>query len=323
MDTVLFTHNIPRAGLEGLLAECRAIFPPEGQYAFTQEELVAHAPEAEGIFAAGPVNRAVIAAGSRLRVIGNYGAGYDRVDTEAAAERQIPVTNLTESTALPTAEVALSLLLSVYRRIPELDEILHDGQSESVFGMGKAMGRTLKGETLGIVGMGHIGRKMGLLCHTLGMEILYTQRTPLPPEVLPFPAEYLPDGEMLPRCGALSLHLPHTPETHHWLNRERLALLPRRAVVINTARGGVLDTAALAEALKAGMLYGAGLDVYPGEPHVPEILLDCPHTVLTPHIGTNTPASRAEMAAETADCILRILRGQPPRNIVNGIVPRA
>ncbi len=321
MDTILFTHNIPREGLEEILNTCVVLFPPEGKYAFSEEELAFNVQEADAIFAAGPISRRVITAGTRLKVIGNYGAGYDKIDTIAAAEWNIPVTNLTESTALPTAEVALALLLSLYRRIPELDELLHNGRGKEVFGMGKAMGRTLKGETLGIVGMGNIGQKMALLCHTLGMEILYTQRSLLPVNTLPFPATYLPVKDMLPRCGALSLHLPYTPETHHWLNREKLSLLPQRAVVINTARGGVLDTVALAEALKNNRLAGAGLDVFPNEPDIPEILLDCPHTVFTPHIGTNTAISRREMAAETADCILRILRGMPPRNIVNGVLP--
>ena len=318
--TVLLTHSIPTRGMEALFDACRVIMPPEGAYTFTPEALVDAARDVDAIFAAGPVPAAVIEAARRLRIIANYGAGYDRVDVEAAARRGIPVTNLTRSTSLPTAEMALTLLLSVARRVPELDGALRGGEPESVFGMGKAMGRTLDGLTLGIVGLGNIGSCMARLCRGLGMQVLYTSRHRRSlQEEAEKEVAYRPLEALLAESDVVSLHVPHTAETDRMINAERLALMKPDAILINTARGGVVDTDALAEALRAGRLGGAGLDVYPQEPHVPAALFSCPHTVLTPHIGTNTAHARAEMARETCDCILRAFDGRPLVNVVNGV----
>lgn len=317
---VLLTHAIPTRGMDELFDKCTVVMPPAGAYTFTPEELVDAARDADAIFAGGAVSAEVIANAARLKIIGNYGAGYDRVDVKAAAARGIPVTNLTRSTSLPTAEMALTLLLSVARRVPELDAGLRNGCPEDSFGMGKAMGRSLDGMTLGIVGLGQIGSCMARLCRGLGMDVLYTGRTRRSPE------EEAEKGvswrsldDLLAESDVISLHVPHTEETHHLINRERIAMMKPDAILINTARGGVVDTEALAEALKADRLGGAGLDVYPEEPHVPEVLFSCPRTVLTPHIGTNTAHARAEMARETCDCILRAFDGRPLVNVVNGV----
>lgn len=317
---VVVTHAIPTAGMEALLDTCQVVFPPNGAYAFTMEELAGAVRDADAVFAAGPVPGDVIVQAQNLKIIANYGAGYDRVDTVTAARCGIPVTNLTRSTSLPTAEMALTLLLGVARRVPELHNALHQGQPEAVFGMGKAMGRTLDGMTLGIVGLGHIGLHMARLCQGLGMRVLYTGRHRRgTAEEAALGVTYCSLDDLLLESDAVSLHIPHTPETDKLIGRKQLALMKPDAILINTARGGVVDTEALAEALQQGKLGGAGIDVYPQEPHVPQILLDCPRTVLTPHIGTNTAYARAEMARETCDCLLRALDGRPLVNVVNGV----
>lgn len=313
MATILITHGIPTAGLEAL--EDHSIMMPAPLTAYSMDELRVLIPSADAVIAGGKLPGDVIRAGKRLKVIANYGAGYDGVDVAAAADCGIPVTNIPWTVTQPTAELAIALMLSVSRRIGELNLRLRREEPATLFGMGRLMGNTLSGRTLGIIGCGRIGSRVAQIARALDMRVIAYGRHAIPPEV----AEQCDLTTLLATADVISLHCPATPETRHLLNAEAFAAMKDGAVIINTARGAVIDHAALVEALRSGKLSGAGLDVYPDEPNIPPELLAMDNVVCTPHVGANTAQTRAQMAAACARQILDALSGKRPESIVNGL----
>lgn len=313
MATILVTHGIPTAGLERL--EGHNIIIPAPLAAYSMDELQRLIPSADAVIAGGKLPGDVIRAGGKLRIIANYGAGYDSVDIAAAAERGIPVTNIPDTVTNATAELAIGLMLAVSRRIGEMNLRLRKEDSANLFGMGRFMGNTLHGRTLGIIGCGRIGAKVALFAKALGMRVIGHSRHAVSAEV----AENVDLPTLLSTADVISLHCPSTPETRHLLNRDSFSMMKDGAIVVNTARGAVIDHDALVEALRNGKLAGAGLDVYPEEPHIPAELLAMDNVVCTPHVGANTAQTRADMAAACARQILDALAGKRPENIVNGI----
>ena len=313
MAVVLITHGIPTAGLEALSGH--EIIIPEPLAAFTMEELEKLIPQADAVIAGGKLPGEVIRAGKKLRIIANYGAGYDGVDIAAAAACGVPVTNIPETVTDATAELAIGLMLAVSRRIGEMNLRLRREDSVSLFGMGRFMGNTLRGRTLGIIGCGRIGGRVAEMARALGMRVLAFSRRGVDASV----AEYADLPTLLAQADVISLHCPSTPETRHLLNAAALSKMKDGAIVINTARGAVIDHEALLEALRSGKLAGVGLDVFPEEPHIPAGLLELDNVVCTPHVGSNTAQTRADMAAACARQILDVLAGKRPENIVNGI----
>lgn len=313
MATILITHGIPTAGLERLSGH--EIIIPAPLTAFTMEELMALIPKADAVIAGGKLPGDVIRAGEKLRIIANYGAGYDGVDIAVAAACGVPVTNIPETVTDATAELAIGLMLAVSRRIGEMNLRLRREDSTNLFGMGRYMGNTLRGRTLGIIGCGRIGGRVAEMAKALGMRVLAYSRRPVPAHV----AEYTDLPTLLATADVISLHCPSTPETRHLLDAAAFAQMKDGALLINTARGAVVDHDALADALRSGKLAGAGLDVFPEEPRIPAELLAMDNVVCTPHVGSNTAQTRADMAAACARQILDALTGKRPENIVNGI----
>ena len=313
MATILITHGIPTAGLEGLAAH--RIIMPAPLAAYSMEELQELIPQADAVIAGGKLPAEVIRAGKRLKIIANYGAGYDSVDIAAAAECGIPVTNIPDTVTDATAELAIGLMLAVSRRIGEMNLRLRREASAGLFGMGRYMGSTLQGRTLGIIGYGRIGRRVGQIARALGMRVVACSRRGVSDEGV----ENASLEELLSRADVVSLHCPLTEQTRHLLDREAFGKMKPGAMLINTARGGIVDHDALAEALRSGKLAGAGLDVYPQEPSIPEALLAMDNVVCTPHVGANTAQTREAMAEACAAQILDALAGRRPVNIVNGI----
>jgi phosphoglycerate dehydrogenase-like enzyme len=313
MNKVVATHRIVEDGLEELKESCRVVFPPQGAYAFGREEIIAQLADADAILAAGAVTKEMLEAAPHIRIISNYGAGYDRVDVAAATERGIPVTNIPNATALPTAEMALALLLCQRRNMLPINRKMRQEGPEGCFGMDKPLGHSLEGRRLGVIGMGHIGQKMAQLCQALGMEVVYYSRRPRPK----LPYRWMPMDELLAGCDVLTLHCPLTEQTRGLIGARELSLMKPTAVVINTARGAVVDHEALIAALREGRLAGAGLDVFPEEPHIPQELLTMDQVVLMPHYGTHTYEARRSMTRACADRILEALRGERPQNVVN------
>lgn len=314
MATILVTHGIPAEGFQALAAH--RIIIPEPLEAFSEAELCEYGSQAEAIVAVGRVSRRVIESGKKLKIIANYGAGYDLVDVAAAAEFGVPVTNIPETVTRDTAELAVGLMLAVSRMIGEMNLRLRREAPETLFGTGRNMGFSLHGRTLGIVGCGRIGGRTAQIARALGMRVIGYSRRGVDPET----AEPVELNRLLETADVVSLHCPLNDASRGLIGREAFARMKPGTILINTARGAVVDQEALLEALEKGIIAGAGLDVFPEEPHISEEILKHENVVCTPHIGTNTEQTRFEMAQACARQILDALAGRRPANIVNGLM---
>jgi len=309
---IVVTHGVPdryKALLKG-----HEVIAPEALKVFTKAELIEKTADAEAILACGPLDAEVINSAKKLMIIANYGAGYDRIDVKAADEKGVYVTNTPDETAYPTAELAIGLLLASMRRICELNSLTRQKPSHELFGMGKYMGMGLFGNTLGIIGMGHIGAVVAQFGKLMGMRVLYCNRNRAIEE---HGAEYTDLDTLMKESDAVSIHCPLTPETKGLISKEKLSLMKKRSVLINTARGAVVDYDALYEKLKEGELFAAGLDVFYSEPEIPKAFIELDNVVLTPHVGTNTLEARNAMGCAAAARILEALDGKVPRHVVN------
>lgn len=250
------------------------------------------------------VDREMISRMPRLRLIANFGAGYNNIDLDACRERGIRVTNTPMSVIEPTAELAFALMMAVARNVCLRDRQLRDGQCEPMAVMNN-LSHGLYGKTLGIIGMGRIGQALARRALACGMKIVYHNRRRLPEEIEQrYEAHYLPQDVLLQQADFVSLNLPYTPESHHLIGAPQLTLMRSTAYLINTARGAHVDEAALIRALKAGQIAGAAMDVYEHEPQISDELLRMPNVVLSPHTGTGTWEGRLAMCEEVTDNIL-------------------
>jgi glyoxylate reductase len=251
-------------------------------------------------------------AGPQLRCIANVAVGYDNVDLDAARERGVVVTNTPGVLDDATADLTMALLLAATRRVAEGDRLVRSGRSWS-WGMSFMLGSSLRGKRLGIIGLGGIGRRVAERARAFGMAIAYHSRHPAPAEVeAALEAERMPLEQLLREADVLSLHCPLTPETHHLIGAPELEALKPSAVLVNAARGPVVDERALAEALAAGQIAAAGLDVYEHEPQVEPGLLELENVVLAPHLGSATVETRTAMAELAARNAISVLGGQGP-----------
>lgn len=252
------------------------------------------------------------AAGPQLRCVANVAVGYDNVDVEAAAHRGVVVTNTPGVLDDATADLTLALILAATRRVVEGDRLIRAGRPWT-WGMSFMLGSGLRGKLLGIVGLGGIGRRVAGRARAFGMEIAYHSRHPAPAEVeAEFEAERLSLEQLLARADVVSLHCPLTPETRHLIGAPELAAMKPGAVLVNAARGPIVDERALAEALAAGEIAAAGLDVYEREPQVEPALLGLENVVLAPHLGSATVETRTAMAELAARNAISVLRGEGP-----------
>ncbi len=255
-------------------------------------------PNTEGIIATGPVNSELIAKALKLKVIMVNGAGYDDIDVRAASALQIPVYNIPDTTAAATAELAFTLMLSAARRVGELNHRMRSDSRnlDSYFVIGKNPGISLHGKTLGIIGMGNIGSRLAKLASTaLNMKIVYTQRRQLPIG-LEQSRRFLYFHDLLAVSDVVSINCPLTEETRGMFNEKAFMRMKAGSILINTARGEIVDQKQLVRFLKTGKLFAAGLDVFPNNSEVDPELLELPNVVLTPHIGSNTNETRKEMS---------------------------
>ena len=257
---------------------------------------------AEGIVATpiDPVGDAMFdAAGPQLRVVANFAVGTDNVDFEAARARGIAITNTPDVLTAATAELAIGILLSLVRRLAEGDRFLRRGQAWG-WSTSFMLGIGLQGLTLGVVGYGRIGREVGRLAEAFGMTVLPMR-----------------DLDRIGEVDVLTLHCPLAPETRHLIDAPALARMKPTAVLVNAARGPVVDEAALVEALQSGTIAGAALDVYEREPEVTEALLGLENVVLTPHLGSATVAAREGMGRLCIEALTAVLlEGRDPANRV-------
>jgi lactate dehydrogenase-like 2-hydroxyacid dehydrogenase len=290
----------------------------EGGLDVTREQLLVLARGVEGIVAdpAVVVDEVLLeAAGPQLRVVANFAVGYDNVDLDACRRRGIAVTNTPDVLTNATAELALALALAAARRMTEAQADLRAGRWHG-WDPGAYLGLELTGATFGIVGLGRIGRRYAELVRGFAGVVLYSNPTRKQDAELELGVEWVPLEEILRRADVLSLHLPATAETAGLIGARELSAMKPDAVLVNTSRGPLVDSMALARALREGEIGAAGLDVSEREPEVPTALLEAPRCLLLPHIGSATTRSRDGMARLVAENVLAVLAGeQPPSRV--------
>ncbi|MBR1473257.1 MAG: NAD(P)-binding domain-containing protein [Paludibacteraceae bacterium] len=259
------------------------------------------------------VPREMIESMPKLKLIANFGAGYNNIDIAACRERGIRVTNTPQPVVEPTAELAFALMIDIARRVSEFDRAVRSQLSEvshfEGFGVMRNLSHSLYGKTLGIIGMGRIGQALARRAMASGMKILYFNRHKLPVEIeQKYEATYVDFQTLLQDSDFVSLNLPYTPDVHHIIGKPELGMMKRSAYLINTARGAHVDEAALVEALQSGIIAGAAMDVYEHEPSVSTALLSLPNVVLSPHTGTGTWEGRIAMCENVTDNILAFMQ---------------
>lgn len=307
---VFVTRHLPGDALDRLGAAHDVEVWPE-RLPPPRAELVRRAPELEGLLSllTDPVDAELIGAAPKLRAISNYAVGVDNVDVDAATARGIPVGNTPDVLTEATADLALALMLGIARRLAEGEAFVRAGEWKT-WEPGLMLGRDLHGATVGIVGYGRIGRAVGRRLQGFGCELLTTSR-----------GEGVPLQELLERSDFVTLHCPLTAETRGLIGTEALRHMKPTAYLVNTARGPIVDTDALARALNAGELAGAALDVTDPEPlPADHPLLDAPNLLVVPHIASATHATRERMADIAVDNLLAGLAGEP---MPHSVTPRA
>jgi len=310
---VFVTRRLPGDAVERLRATAEVDLW-EGDLPPPHDALVARTSGADGLICllTDTVDAALLAASLRLRVISNVAVGYDNIDVAAATARGIPVGNTPGVLTETTADLAFALILAAARRIVEAERFVRDGRWRT-WDPNLLLGYDAHGATIGIVGMGKIGRAVARRAEGFGMRIIYASRAPAD-----VPYERVPLDELLARADVVTLHVPLTAETRHMIDAATLARMKRTAVLVNTARGPVVDQAALARALEEGRIAAAGVDVTEVEPIPPDDpLLRAPNVVILPHIGSASHATRERMAAMAVDNCLAGLRGERLPNCVN------
>ncbi|MEK6477830.1 NAD(P)-dependent oxidoreductase [Catalinimonas sp. 4WD22] len=316
MAKILVSYRLPEAGLQ-VLREKHTLITPEG-LKFSREEIMEQIGDCDALLAASlKVDRGIMDRGSKLGIIANYGAGVDKIDLAYAKEKGIVVTNTPTAVTEATAELAFGLIHTLLRRINECDRRLRN-DPDFLWGMMREhIGHSLYGKTLGIVGLGKIGRAVARRALAARMKILYHNRRPIFNKFeQESGATYTSLEELLQQSDIVSLHTPLTDSTRHLIGPHQLSIMKDSAFLINTARGAVVDESALISYLQEGKIAGAALDVFEHEPKIPEALLKMENVVLVPHIGTETIESRTEMAFEAAENLLHFFERGKGLNIV-------
>jgi lactate dehydrogenase-like 2-hydroxyacid dehydrogenase len=284
------------------------ILPEEGFQRLQGHTLYAPLEEAEVLVSTFDyrVTREMINSAPYLRLITNFGVGFNNIDLDACRERGIRVTNTPQPVIEPTAELAFALMHDVARRTAEFDRKLRAGIAEP-FGVMNNLSHSLYGKTLGIIGMGRIGQALARRAVASGMSIIYHNRKPLGDEIigqLGYEVRYVSKEELLQTADFVSLNLPYTPEVKHLIGEKELKMMKRSSFLVNTARGAHVDEEALVKALREGEIAGAAMDVYEHEPQIHPELLTLDNVVLSPHTGTGTWEGRIAMCENVCDNIL-------------------
>ena len=312
---VLVTRRIPRAGMV-LLEEHVDLDVNEADAPMARHELLGRLKGKDGVLCmlSDRIDREVLDATDRLKVISNYAVGYNNIDVGEASRRGIVVTNTPGVLREATADLTWALLMAVARRIPSSDRYVREGRftgwRPELF-----LGLDVYGRTIGIIGLGDIGAAVGRRAKGFGMTVLYHNRRSSP-RAEEIGAELVSLDELLGRSDFVSLHVPSVPETWHMIGERELRMMKGTAILVNTSRGEVVDEAALVRALQDRRISGAGLDVYEREPELSPGLAGLDNVVLTPHTGSGTVETRDRMAVMAATNLVAVLKGERPPNPV-------
>lgn len=263
------------------------------------------------------IDKDVIDAGDNLKIIANYGAGFDNIDIDYAREKGIVVTNApAPASAVSTAELTFGLILAAARKIVSGDKVTRAGE---FYGWRPTfyLGSQLKGKTLGIIGLGNIGKNLAKMARAFEMKVVYYSRTRKEDFEKEFDIEYLDRDEVIRSADFLSLHTAFVPDLRHMISKKELEMMKKSAILINASRGPIVDEDALADALIENVIAGAALDVYEFEPRVNDKLMDLDNVILAPHLGNATFEARLEMGENAKDNLIDFKNGKNPKNKVN------
>lgn len=310
---VLVTRRLPDGGLDPLVAAGHEVLTRDGDEPFTHDELVRRVRDADALVCllTDRIDAEVLHAGAgRLRVVANVAVGYDNVDVATATSLGISVCNTPAVLDETTADLAFLLILAAARLSSEAEHDLRAGRWAG-WGINQYLGQDVHGATLGLVGYGRIGQAVARRASGFGMSVLHhTRRDTGDPGYIASLEQLLSGSDIV------SLHVPLTEQTRHLIGARELSVMRPHAVLVNTARGPVVDEEALAIALEQGVIFAAGLDVYEHEPRLHPRLLAAPRTVLLPHIGSASLATRTRMARVACEGALAVLAGERPQNLV-------
>jgi glyoxylate reductase len=313
------TRRLPQEALDRVQARCDMTLY-DGEGAMPRDQLLAAAAGKAGaitLLTDRVDDEFLDAAGNQLTIVANYAVGFDNIDVDACTRHGVLASNTPEVLTETTADTAFALMMAAARRIAEGDRFLRS-RAAWIWGPLMMLGQDVHHKTLGIVGFGRIGQALARRGRGFGMRVLYHDMYRPPAEVTAeLGAEYRDLEDLLRESDFVSLHTNLTPQTRHLINAERLAIMKPSAVLVNTSRGPVIDEEALAQALKEGQIFAAGLDVFEREPSVHPALLACENAVLIPHLGSATVETRLAMANLAVDNLFAALENQRPPTLLN------
>lgn len=315
---VLVSRKIPQAAVDLLSQHCQVDYNTEDR-PLPPGELTSRVRDCEGLVCLllDKITDALLSVSPKLKVVSNVAVGFDNFDLAALTRYKIMGTNTPGVLTDTTADFAFTLLMAAARRIVEADRYVREGHFRE-WGIELFLGQDIHHATLGILGMGRIGLGMARRARGFDMRVIYHDEFRPKPEVeREYGLEYADRETVMQQADFLSLHVPLLPSTHHLIGKRELEMMKRTAVLVNTSRGPVIDEAALADALKNGMIAGAGLDVFEFEPKVHPELIGLPNVVIAPHIASASVATRTRMAVMAAENCLAALEGKIPPNLVN------
>lgn len=312
MWKVLVTREIPSPGVE-LVREVAEVDLWEEDRAIPREVLLERIGDKDGLLCllTDRVDREVLERGKKLRVVSNYAVGYDNVDVEEAKKREIIVTNTPGVLTETTADLAWALMMAAARRIVEADRYTREGKftgwSPTLF-----LGQDVYGKTLGLIGLGRIGGAVARRAKGFAMNVIYYDVVRFEEKERELGVTFTPLETLLQTSDFISIHTPLTPQTYHLIGEKELKMMKKTAVLVNTARGPIIEENALVKALREKWIFAAGLDVYEKEPALTPGLADLPNVVLVPHIGSASVETRSKMAEIAAKNLILALQGKEP-----------
>lgn len=314
---VYVTNEIPEPALDLLAEHCNMEVNRSGEV-LTKKELITKIQGKDAVLCllTDAIDQEVLEQAQGVKIFANYAVGYDNIDVPAATARGIMASNTPGVLTDTTAELAWALLFAAARRVAESDRYTRMGKYQG-WGALLFLGQGIIGKTLGIIGPGRIGASFAKRAKAFEMKILYSGRRPNPEFEKETGGEYVSQEALLRAADFVSVHTPLTPETFHLIGEEEFKLMKPSAILINTARGPIVDEAALVKALQTGEIWGAGLDVYEAEPELAEGLKELDNVILCPHIGSATVETRTKMGTMAVSNILSAMKGELPPNCLN------
>ncbi len=321
---VLVTREVFDETLDYLRQHCE-VLANQDDVPYSPEALAAAVADRDGLMCCltDRVDAALLAAAPNLKAVANIAVGYNNIDVPACTARGVMATNTPGVLDDSTADLAWALMLGTARRITEVERRVRAGEWTG-WQLKQWLGVDVHHATLGIIGMGRIGQAIARRASGFEMKVIYHNRNRIAPELeRKCNAAYVSFDELLAQADFVVLQMPYNPQTHHLIGAAQLAKMKRSAILINSTRGGVVDDAALVQALRDGTIRGAGLDVYENEPKLNPDFLKLDNVVLAPHIGSSTEATRKAMAMLAARNLVAALTGATPPNLLNpGAAPR-